>query len=316
MIRLSNKRTTVILLILLSASIALRALPRTTSAQTIPTRTPTPPPATATSDDNGSDPDPDPGGDPGQDPAPQPTSTNIPDQPSGTSTSGAPPPTPEGGFLPTAEPCSLEPTLRATANGINVRSGPGLDYEVVGTLLFNEVRPIIGRAAQAPWWQATLADGTIGWVSNSLVEVSGYVGDVPVLDAPALESGATVTPGTPWAPTPRPQCTPPPSTTPTLMAATVATGTPTAAGESGPEEVAPGTLEEEESSPTPTPVTPSATPIASETPQATITLAVPTAEPLPVENSDPGQNIPWMPLLGLGLVLTAAGIFVVQRRRQ
>lgn len=313
MMRINDKTTLFILFLVFSVSIALKVLPRTTSAQTIPTRTPTPPPATATSEDDGDGEEPDP--DPGQDPTPVATSTSQPAQPTATNTPVPLPPTPEAGFLPTAEPCSLEPTLRSVASGINVRSGPGLDYGIVGTLLLNEVRPIVGRAAQVPWWQIVLADGTTGWVSDSLVEVSGYIGQVPEIDAPALESGVTVTPGTPWAPTPRPNCTPPPSATPTGTATADATSTPTASADSGSGETAAGVAAGEPSA-TPAVETPTATPTDSPTPEATVTLDVPTAAPLPVEDADSGQDLPWMPVLGIGLVLVAAGIFVVQRIRR
>lgn len=285
------------------------------SAQTIPTRTPTPSGggtggATATSV---------PGG-PGPNPTSPPTSTSRPPQPTATDTPFPIPPTPEEGFLPTALPCNLNPTLRSLASGVNIRSGPGLDYDVIGNLLLDEVRPIVGRAAHAAWWQTIMTDGTLGWTSDSLVSVSGYIGDVPLVNAPPLDSGATGTPGTPWAPTPRPECTPPPSSTPTASptpsltpqpagtAESTQNGDTTENGDAG----EPGIGAVATTQPTATLETTSTVMAAG---RATPTISIPTAEPLPGEDDETTEGFPWMPVVGGLLILAAAGIFVVQRIR-
>lgn len=270
-------------------------------AQTIPTRTPTPSAedATATSQP----------GDPGPNPtSPPATSTSGPPSPSATSTPRPLPPTPEEGFLPTVSACDPEPVLRSLGSGVNVRSGPGLDYEIVGSLQLNEVRPIIGRAADVAWWQTNLADGVVGWVADNIVEVSGYTGAVEIIPAPPLETGATVTPGTPWAPTPRPECTPPPTGTstpsPTPSATATATASLTAEATETGAAVDQTTADEE----TATPIVSAATAEISDLP------ASPTAEPLP-EEVEGSASMPWIPIAGLVLILVAAGLFVVQRLR-
>lgn len=313
--RLSHSLFIIVLGILMFSFLLLQAHSRLASAQTIPTRTPTPSGggaggATATSGSGG----------PGPNPTSPPTSTSQPPQATATNTPFPIPPTPEAGFLPTALPCASDPTLRSLASGVNVRSGPGLDYAVVGNLLLNEVRPIVGRAAQATWWQTVLADGTPGWISDSVVSVSGYIGDVPLVDAPPLDSGATVTPGTPWAPTPGPDCTPPPSATPTGSPTPSPTPQLTATedlsqnadteadGDAGePEVVAAATVQPAATS--------EATATALATSGPTATISIPTAEPLPGEDGETTGNFPWIPVVGGLLILAAAGIFVFQRIR-
>ncbi|MCI0398742.1 MAG: exo-alpha-sialidase [Chloroflexi bacterium] len=126
----------------------------------------------------------------------------------------------EDQFLPTAEPCGA-PTIQSSAGPVNVRSGPGVDYEVIGVLAFLEVRPIAGRAGSAEWWQVQMADGSLGWVANNAVNVQGDTTEVPVVEAPLLAGEEAPTPGPTWNPTPNPLCPTP--------VASVVTATPGAA---------------------------------------------------------------------------------------
>ena len=253
--------------------------------QTIPTRTSTPPPATATQTGGGSNP----------------TATHTP-LPQTTPTSTLLPvniaPTPVGGFLPTAEPCSGNPTIE-TLGATNVRSGPGLEYNVIGQLVYLEVRYIVGRAATTEWWLIQFNNGQLGWVADDIVLVQGYTPIVPIVEAPPLD-GVTPTPGPTWNPTPIPFCTvtPVPSNTPTATAASsesiTETPTPTA---SAPTEVRP----------TDTPIVqPTAVPLE---PTAAITATAVNADPLAEEGSS------GIILLGVGLVL-GAGLFIFFARRR
>jgi hypothetical protein len=113
---------------------------------------------------------------------------------------------------PTAEPCGEPPTF-TTLTTANVYGGPGSDYPVQETLAANETRPIVGRAAYATWWLIQL-DGKYrqGWISDKAGTVQGYTGNVPHIEAPAI-NGALPTPGQEWNPTPDPMCTPTPTPT-------------------------------------------------------------------------------------------------------
>ncbi len=55
---------------------------------------------------------------------------------------------------------------------VNIRSGPGIDHPVIGTLNPNTVMPIVGRNSDASWWQIEITNGTMGWVSNAVVNAS------------------------------------------------------------------------------------------------------------------------------------------------
>jgi uncharacterized protein YraI len=228
--------------------------------------------------------------------------------PTATSEGGGTVATPEGGYVPTADACSANPTLIADLSKVNVRSGPGLDYDTVGEILYLEVRPIIGRAADAAWWLTTTAEGDEGWVADAVVSVQGYAAAVPIVDTPLLPDGTTATPGAPWSPTPPPNCTPPPTAT----ATTTPSATPT-------------------SSLTPSPTaTQSATAVPSETPRPTATQTVaatattevaaiageaPTSAAAAADAAADGGSGVLMPLGIAAAVLLGAGTIFILRRR-
>jgi hypothetical protein len=252
---------------------------------TVPTRTPTPLPPTATPTSLGNNP-------PATNtPAPQttPTSTLLPVKIA---------PTPVGGFLPTAVPCSGNPTIE-TLGATNVRSGPGLEYDVIGQLVYLEVRYIVGRAETAEWWLIQFNNGQFGWVADEIVLVQGYTPIVPIVEAPPL-NGSTPTPAAKWNPTPIPFCTvtPVPSDTPTATATTLSSA---AVAETVLETATP-------TEPAPTEVRPTDTAIAQSTavpPQPTALAEV--ADP-PAEGGSGG-----IILLGIGLILVA-GLVIFFRR--
>ncbi len=92
---------------------------------------------------------------------------------------------------------------------INVRSGPGVDYELVGTLLAGQQVPALGRSPGGEWVQITYPSGPggIGWVYAYLVTVDG---SLPVVEIP---------------PTPTPKVTP--TIDPTLAAQFIVNPQPT-----------------------------------------------------------------------------------------
>lgn len=99
---------------------------------------------------------------------------------------------------PTEEPA--EPQMVAI-NNINVRSGPGTEYDVVDALDAGESAPITGQNEAGDWWQIEVDTGN-GWVLARLVTAENAT-DVPVVDAP---------------PAPEPLPTPVPALTTTVEA--------------------------------------------------------------------------------------------------
>lgn len=203
---------------------------------TIPTRTPTPdpnrPPPTQPS------PVPPPGGGGDNNPPPQATNTPLPDQSANPSPTPLQPLNPgivsspvatttqgeQGGInsglgVPGSDVCDETPYI-ITLSRITVHAGPGLDYPVVTTLEKDEIRPIIGRAGFATWWQIQISPRLVGWVLDDEVDEFGNTAIVPIVVPPML-NGVAPTPGAPWEPTPLPfvRClptaTPSPTPTPT-----------------------------------------------------------------------------------------------------
>ena len=67
-------------------------------------------------------------------------------------------------------------------NFINVRSGPGTDFDVVEVLAPESSRRVIGRTQSAAWLLIETTNGEGGWVSTSVVDVDGDVGGVEIQD--------------------------------------------------------------------------------------------------------------------------------------
>jgi hypothetical protein len=309
-----------LLLLLAAPSARVSAAPL---YQTIPTRTPTPE-VTPTSPPSG-------GGNPTatQEPPPAsttgPTATQAADETT-TATATLPVTAPQSsGQFATAQPCGMEPTLQAISGRTKVRSGPGEDYEDIGSIAYLEVRPIVGRATNAPWWQIALADGTPAWIADAFVTVHGYTGAVPLVPAPALPSGAIPTQGPAWNPTPNPVCTPEsadalsrtptptsqptatrllqtstrPASTATDVPETATTAPIVNAGGAGPEVTA-------------TAVPPPTSALVSAGNPAT---QAPTAAPLEADSqAATALPVDWLPILGVGLVIAGVIVYFVRRR--
>ena len=82
-------------------------------------------------------------------------------------------------------PAPGTPTGRVTApKGVNIRSGPGTNYPVIGLAPFGAEAEIVGRSADGQWWAANIpaAPQGIGWASADFVAVQNAE-DVPVIAA-------------------------------------------------------------------------------------------------------------------------------------
>lgn len=119
----------------------------------------------------------------------------------------APPvPEPETGPTPTP-PASPEPAGRPVvsipAGGVNVRRGPGLEFDLLGRLDENQTVAVVGQNETGDWWQIEYEAGETGraWVADAVVDFSGSRAGVPVVTAGASAAQAT----------PRPAATPTPA---------------------------------------------------------------------------------------------------------
>lgn len=110
-----------------------------------------------------------------------------------------------------------DPTCRALVNaGLNLRTGPGTNYQRITVLATGTVVPIIGRLGDNTWWQVR-SGTTIGWVSAQYTTIYGNCSGIPVVTPPATPgnppTNTSVPPTFTFLP---PTTTPPPSNTPTL----------------------------------------------------------------------------------------------------
>jgi hypothetical protein len=217
--------------------------------------------------------------------------------------------TPEDGFWPTAAPCSDSPTIQAS-NTLNVRRGPGLDYEIIAQIVFLEVRPIIGRSEYDEWWLVELASGDSGWVANSIGLSQGFVGNVPIVPAPAID-GETATPGVLWQPTQLPFCTVTPTHTATASA--TATATATALPPTGTATVTstPASNNEADAA---TRIAALAAATVESTPTQPPTAYPPRPTATPLDIVTPARTPDFLPIVGL--VLVVGGVFVAIMRRR
>lgn len=104
------------------------------------------------------------------DPAP----TAAPDEPPAMDASAAPP--------ATATPVAVEDTPQAVVivDGVNVRSGPGTEFSIVGSLVRDAVMRLLGRNSFGDWVQIETPTG-VGWVYAPLLELSVDVETLPIV---------------------------------------------------------------------------------------------------------------------------------------
>jgi hypothetical protein len=124
-------------------------------------------------------------------------------------TTPAPTATPTAPAPPTAsaptETVSSVPAVTANI-ALNVRSGPGVAYPVIGGLLAGQSVPITGESGDGLWWQIVFPGSTSGqgWVSaQPQFSTASHTGNVPIVAAPPPPT-STPTPTLTPSPTPVP----------------------------------------------------------------------------------------------------------------
>jgi PKD repeat protein len=101
---------------------------------------------------------------------------------------------------PPATPQPAEP-MATTLTNLNIRSGPGVAYPIIGLLRINQVAKVTGVSLDGRWWQIEFAGiaNQRGWVSANYVTTQNAA-NVPVVQAVPLPPTATPTPLPPPAP--------------------------------------------------------------------------------------------------------------------
>ncbi|HMQ52287.1 MAG TPA: endo-1,3-alpha-glucanase family glycosylhydrolase, partial [Anaerolineae bacterium] len=110
---------------------------------------------------------------------------------------------------PGPTPVDLAPTgatITAPEDGVNVRRGPGLEFELLGRLDEGTEVPILGQNEAGDWWLVAYDEGDNGqaWVAGVVVDVEGSVDEVPVVSQAGILAEATVEAVEEATPTPAP----------------------------------------------------------------------------------------------------------------
>ncbi|RIK38660.1 MAG: hypothetical protein DCC55_20480 [Chloroflexi bacterium] len=113
------------------------------------------------------------------------------------------PGTPLPGTPLPATPTPDERLGRATAVGVNVRSGPSTAYPILTTIRAGTPFTVLGQNPAGNWLRIRLGTGVEGWISRPFTD---YTATVPVVPVPPTPTPLPATP-TPIPPTPTPAIT-------------------------------------------------------------------------------------------------------------
>lgn len=86
-----------------------------------------------------------------------------------------------------------EPTAIVRTAVLNLRSGPGVDFTLVGRVVSGDRLPIVGRSEDGAWWQVRAAGSEV-WVFNELVEAAGPLDQVAAANVSAASEARTQPP--------------------------------------------------------------------------------------------------------------------------
>lgn len=107
---------------------------------------------------------------------------------------------------PATSPTAAAPVAVVTGDVVNIRSGPGTAFAVVGEATAGERFAILARAAASDWWRIDLG-GEDGWIAGALVRVEGDPAqivvqqDLPTPPPDTAQAGVQVSMGTVTIPT-------------------------------------------------------------------------------------------------------------------
>ena len=109
-----------------------------------------------------------------------------------------PPAAPSG---PTATPSG--PTAFVNVDFLNVRAGPGVNYDLVTKLNRNQSMSLLGRNGESTWARVRVPGGAEGWVSTQYITTTVPLASLPVIQitSPTPTRGPVATAALP-APTP------------------------------------------------------------------------------------------------------------------
>lgn len=103
--------------------------------------------------------------------------------------------------LPFADsPAAPEPPVPVAPGAVlSLRSGPGFNYPVTGSVYQGLRVTAIGRNANSTWLKVRLSDGQEGWIGAQYVQLTIPVGNLPLMDG-TVSGGTPPTGATPTPP--------------------------------------------------------------------------------------------------------------------
>ena len=135
---------------------------------------------------------------------PTPTYTATPTHTPTSTPTSTPTATPTGTPPPTDTPTPI-PGAVVLAEALNLRSGPGIVYDILAVLKQGDSLKVTGRNLAVDWLKVIAPDGKEGWVAASLLEVNLPLAGVALAQIPPTPTSMP----TPTA-TPTPTLLPPP----------------------------------------------------------------------------------------------------------
>ncbi|WP_119068438.1 ABC transporter substrate-binding protein [Aggregatilinea lenta] len=80
-----------------------------------------------------------------------------------------------------------------TTTALNVRSGPGFNFDQIGEVQQGDILEILGAVADYSWLVINYQGG-IGWIKAEFANVTGDLGSIPILQSPATPTPAVTAP--------------------------------------------------------------------------------------------------------------------------
>jgi len=98
-----------------------------------------------------------------------------------------------------SEIATSTPMVRVPPGGVNIRTGPGLDFELLGRLDEGTSAPVVAKNENGDWWQIEYSSGEDGvaWVADVVIEFVGNRDSVPLAvttEVTSASAGETSTP--------------------------------------------------------------------------------------------------------------------------
>ena len=87
---------------------------------------------------------------------------------------------------PTVVPTSTIPIVSPKEVNVNCRLGPGIEWLAVSALIVGQTSQIIGKSSDGSWWDIADPQNSSQrcWVSSSVVNTSGNLAAIPVVQEP------------------------------------------------------------------------------------------------------------------------------------